>query len=134
MDTDYRLNHDRSGASPPMSAKRVSAALPALSVLSLLATAMPAGAEDDYPTFVIHMSNGVISPAVVEVPANTRFKLELQNDGSSPVEFESLPLRKEKVLAPGAKSFIVIRNLAPGNYAFFDDFHLDMPPARLIAR
>jgi len=68
------------------------------------------------------------------VPANTRFKLELHNDGSTPVEFESIPLRKEKVLAPGASSFLVFRSLDVGTYAFFDDFHLDMPPASMVAK
>ena len=28
----------------------------------------------------------------------------------------------------------IIRSLDPGEYRFFDDFHLDMPPATLIAR
>jgi hypothetical protein len=32
-------------------------------------------------------------------------------------------LRKEKVLAPGADSFVVIAPLEPGEYKFFDDFH-----------
>ncbi|MBB3593781.1 hypothetical protein FHX08_004184 [Rhizobium sp. BK529] len=91
-----------------------------------------AGGED--PVFEVHFSNGVVSPIVIEVPANTRFKLDLHNDGSTPIEFESIPLRKEKVLAPGASSFLVFRSLSEGNYAFFDDFHLDMPPARLIVR
>jgi hypothetical protein len=32
-------------------------------------------------------------------------------------------LRKEKVLAPGGDSFVVIAPLSPGEYKFFDDFH-----------
>lgn len=93
-----------------------------------------ASAEDEDPIFEVHFSNGIVSPSVIEVPANTRFKLELHNDGSTPIEFESIPLRKEKVLAPGASSFLVFRSLSEGNYAFVDDFHLEMPPARLVAR
>lgn len=101
---------------------------------ALLAIAPALADEEEDPVFTIHFSNGAISPSVIEVPANRRFKIELHNDGDTPVEFESLPLRKEKVLAPGASSFLVFRSLEAGNYAFFDDFHLDMPPARLIAR
>jgi hypothetical protein len=100
----------------------------------LTASCHAAFAEGEDPVFEVHFSNGIISPSVIEVPANTRFKLELHNDGSTPIEFESIPLRKEKVLAPGASSFLVFRSLSEGDYAFFDDFHLDMPPARLIAR
>ncbi|OWV84642.1 hypothetical protein ATY81_09230 [Rhizobium sp. R72] len=100
----------------------------------LVAATLPAAADQEYPTFEVHFSNGIVSPSVIEVPANSRFKLELRNEGSTPIEFESTALRKEKVLAPGASSFIVFHPLDPGNYAFFDDFHLDMPPARIVAR
>jgi hypothetical protein len=92
-----------------------------------------ASGEDD-AIFQIHFSNGAIAPAVLEVPANARFKLELHNDGSTPIEFESIPLRKEKVLAPAASSFLVFKSMDVGEYPFFDDFHPEMPPARLIAR
>ncbi|MDR9804667.1 cupredoxin domain-containing protein [Rhizobium hidalgonense] len=102
--------------------------------LTVLLGVTPVVAEGMDPVFRVHFSNGVISPTVIEVPANTRFKLQLQNDGSTPIEFESVPLRKEKVLGPGASSFLVFRSLEPGDYAFFDDFHLDMPPARLVAK
>ena len=50
-------------------------------------------------------------------------KIEIHNLGKSAVEFESVQLRKEKVLAPGAESFVVIAPLSPGEYKFFDDFH-----------
>ena len=51
------------------------------------------------------------------------FKIELINESNEPVEFESIPLRKEKVLGPGVKSFVVITISRPGEYPFFDDFH-----------
>lgn len=102
-------------------------------ILVGLVLAVPAGAADD-PVFVIEFADGTITPQMLEVPAGRPFKLELRNTGASPVEFESLELRKEKVLGPGVTSFIVIRRLAPGEYRFFDDFHLGAEPALLIAR
>ncbi|TIS87823.1 cupredoxin domain-containing protein [Mesorhizobium sp.] len=99
----------------------------------LLASLHAAVADED-PTFVIEFKDGAITPPSVEVPANARFKLELHNTGSSPVEFESVELHKEKVLGPGVTSFVIIRRLDPGEYRFFDDFHLDMPPATLTAK
>jgi Cupredoxin-like domain len=47
----------------------------------------------------------------------------VHNIGKGAAEFESIQLRKEKVLAPGADSFVVIAPLTPGEYKFFDDFH-----------
>ncbi len=92
-----------------------------------------AKAQDD-PVFRIEFKDGAISPRRLEVPANTRFKIELHNTGATPIEFESTQLRKEKVVAPQSSSFIVIRRLDPGEYKFFDDFHLDAPPALLVAK
>jgi hypothetical protein len=99
----------------------------------LLAFAGAARAEDD-PVFRIEFNNGKVTPQRLEVPAKRRFKLELVNAGTEPAEFESKELRKEKVLAPGTTSSLVIRTLDPGEYDFFDDFHLDAPPAVLVAK
>ncbi|MFD2676023.1 cupredoxin domain-containing protein [Camelimonas lactis] len=111
--------------------------LPAL-VLSavlpgLLAAAVPARAAGE-PTFRIEFRDGAITPLRLEVPAKTRFRLELVNHGTSAAEFESLELRKEKVLAPGVETVMVIRTLDPGEYSFFDDFHPGSPPAVLVAK
>jgi hypothetical protein len=93
-----------------------------------------AGASVEEPTFRIEFRDGVISPARLQVPANTRFRLELKNLGKTPAEFESAELKKEKVLAGESESVLVIRTLDPGEYAFFDDFHPDAPPAVLVAK
>ena len=97
------------------------------------ALAVQARSEDE-PVFRIEFKDGVVTPNRLEVPARRRFKLELRNLGETPAEFESRELRKEKVLAPGASSTLVIRTLDPGEYDFFDDFHLDAPPAVLVAK
>ncbi len=77
----------------------------------------------DLPTFKLEMNDGKLNPARIEVPAGTRIKIEVRNTGKGAAEFESVQLRKEKVLAPGADSFVVIAPLDPGEYKFFDDFH-----------
>ena len=100
---------------------------------ALLLAAGISRAEDD-PVFRIEFNDGKVTPQRLEVPAKRRSKLELHNVGKEPAEFESKELRKEKVLAPGASSTLVIRTLDPGEYDFFDDFHLDAPPAVLIAK
>lgn len=93
-----------------------------------------AARAEEMPVFKIEMKDGAITPLRLEVPTNRRFKLEIHNTGATPVEFESLELHKEKVLAPQSQSFLVFRSLAPGEYEFFDDFHLDAPRAVLVAK
>ena len=101
--------------------------------LLLPLAAAPAHAQDD-PTYRLEFRDGAITPSRLEVPANTRFRLELINQGKTPAEFESKELKKEKVLAAESESVLVIRTLDPGEYPFFDDFHPDAPPAVLVAK
>jgi len=93
-----------------------------------------AARAEDLPTFQIELKDGVMTPLRLEVPADKTFKIEVTNAGTAPAEFESVQLRKEKVIAPGGKSFIVIRGLDPGEYDFFDDFHPTAPHAVLVAK
>lgn len=104
--------------------------------LACAALALAAGtvAAQELPTFRLEMKNGHFEPAEVLVPANTRFKLVLHNAGSDAEEFESLELKKEKVLAPGATSFVVFAPLKPGSYRFFGEFHPQTAQGRIVAR
>ncbi|NYT38390.1 cupredoxin domain-containing protein [Allopusillimonas soli] len=96
-----------------------------LMAVLLLCAAGPALAAG-LPTFELRFKDdGTFEPARLEVPAG-RFKIKLINESKQPVEFESLPLRKEKVLGPGVSSFVVITISRPGEYPFFDDFHQDV--------
>ncbi|MGJ7061811.1 cupredoxin domain-containing protein [Morganella morganii] len=101
-----------------------------LSVLSLIS--LPAAAAEKF-TVELKMNNGELTPPVLKVPAKTPIRIKISNTGTEPVEFESTQLRKEKVLAPGASSVVVIAPLKPGKYTFFDDFHLSHPAGEIIA-
>lgn len=114
-------------------------AFAATCVLAAVASAagaalVTAARADEMPVVAIEMKDGAITPLRLEVPANRTFKIELRNSGTTPAEFESLELHREKVLAPQSSSFIVIKTLEPGEYTFFDDFHPDAPQAVLVAR
>ncbi len=84
----------------------------------------------EMPDYAVEMKDGVVTPTEIRVKAGTTFRITLKNTGKSAAEFESKRLRKEKVLGPGAESFVVIRKLSPGRYEFFDEFHEDMKSAR----
>jgi hypothetical protein len=97
------------------------------------ATAMPSHAEEP-PTFTLVMRAGRFVPEAIEVPANTKFRLLLKNEGPGAEEFESIELRKEKVLAPGASSFLIFQPLKPGTYKFFGEFHPETAQGRFVAK
>ena len=88
----------------------------------------------ELPTFEIVAKNGRLLPERLEVPAGRKIKLAIRNEGPGPIEFENLDLRVEKVLAPGASSFLVIHPLKPGSYRFIDEFHAATGAMQLIAK
>lgn len=104
-----------------------------LAALGLLALSTAALA-DDMPTLHLSIRNGHLFPETLEVPANTRFRLEVRNEGPGAAEFESLELKKEIVLAPGVTRSLVFFPLKPGRYTFFDEFHTDTAQGHIVAK
>lgn len=90
---------------------------------ALLAVCAMSARADDAVTVKLDMADGKLTPARIEVPAGKRIRIEVRNSGKGAAEFESVELRKEKVLAPGTDSVVVIAPQTPGEYKFFDDFH-----------
>lgn len=97
------------------------------------ATALQAVAGS-LPAYDLELKDGALIPNTIEVNAGELFKLTINNTGKGPVEFESTRLRQEKVLGPGARSFVVIPPLKPGKYEFFDEFHLPEAIGHIIAK
>ncbi|MCM2129629.1 cupredoxin domain-containing protein [Larsenimonas rhizosphaerae] len=95
--------------------------------------AVPALAQAALPSYTLTLHNGELTPQTLHVKAGERFKIELHNTGNTPVEFESTSLRKEKVMGPGVSSFVVVHPLKPGEYDFFDEFHLPDARGTLVA-
>lgn len=105
----------------------------ALTLLFSLSS-LPATAADDIPTIQLLMKDGRLFPETLEVPANTKFRLQIRNEGPGAAEFESLELRKETVLAPGVTRALVFHPLKPGTYKFFDDFHPETAQGKIVAK
>ena len=102
-------------------------------VSSCLLALTPVWAQD-LPTVNLLIRDGHFVPSTLEVPANTKFRLLIKNEGPGPEEFESIELRKEKVLAAGASSFLIFQPLQPGSYKFFGDFHPATAQGQLVAK
>ncbi|MBI1220793.1 MAG: cupredoxin domain-containing protein [Rhodobacteraceae bacterium] len=111
---------------------RIKAVSTLVAALALMSSGLPALAEDAALTIVF--KDGTFTPTRLEVPSQDSVKIILRNEGQMPVEFESLSLRKEKVLGPGVQSFVVLRGPSPGEYNFFDDFHPDAAKGVIVVK
>ena len=62
-------------------------------------------------------------PAELKVPAGQRIKLLIHNQDSTPEEFESHSLNREKIIPGGAKVSLYIGPLKPGRYTFYGEYN-----------
>jgi len=100
----------------------------------LAAWALTQAHAGELPSVTLIIKAGRFHPEVLEVPANTKFRLVIRNEGPGPEEFESAELRKEKVLAAGVTSFLIFQPLKPGSYKFFGEFHPETAQGRMVAK
>jgi len=71
----------------------------------------------------VTMKDHRFQPAEFHAPANRPLAITVKNLDGAAIEFESVSLRVEKVIASGSAGVVNVRPLAPGRYEFFDDFH-----------
>ena len=86
------------------------------------AVSLPANAQQT-ANVSISVKNHQFQPAQIHAPANVPIELRIKNLDATPMEFESVSLRVEKVVAGNSEGVIRLRPLAPGSYNFFDDFN-----------
>lgn len=121
--------------SPAPAPARALAGILGLIVLACLPSLVTLSAQaGELPTYRLLIRAGRFVPDVLEVPAATKFRLLIKNEGPDAEEFESVELRKEKVLAAGAESFLIFQPLKPGSYPFFGEFHPQTAQGRIVAR
>ncbi len=97
-------------------------AMTMLVIAGLFAAVLPARAQQP-ATISISVKNHRFQPAELRAPANVPIMLHIKNLDATPMEFESVSLRVEKVVAGNSEGIIRLRPLSPGRYNFFDDFN-----------
>jgi plastocyanin len=104
----------------------------AAAVVALPLLVSAAAAEDHTASLAI--KDHRFEPAELVVPAGKRIKLTVKNLDSTPEEFESHELKREKVIPGGAEAIILIGPLKPGTYKFYGEFHEATAQGRIVAK
>ena len=100
---------------------------------ALMLAVSPALAAED-PQYEIILKDYKFTPAELTIPADTKVKVTVKNEGNATAEFESHDLRREKLIAPGGKVIVSIGPLKPGKYEYFDEFHEDKSRGFIIVK
>lgn len=104
----------------------------ALLTLALVIAATPAFAETK--EFPITIKDHKFSPDVVEIPADTKVKLVVKNEDTTPEEFESHDMNREKVIPGGSTANIFIGPLKAGEYKFFGEFNEATAQGKVVVK
>jgi len=120
------------------SARRVGVLLMLRRLTAMLLTLMPLGtavAADAEPlTFRIVISEHEFQPAELQVPANVKVKLVIENRDATPEEFESYELNREKIVPGKGTITVFVGPLKAGKYPFFGEFNQATAQGVLIAK
>ncbi len=92
----------------------------AFAAIATVSSGWVAAAE---PELLLVIKNHRFEPAELKVPAGQRVKLVVHNQDSTPEEFESHSLNREKVIPAGAKATIYIGPVKPGRYTFYGEYN-----------
>jgi hypothetical protein len=84
--------------------------------------------------YVLTLKDHKFSPQELVIPANQKVKLTVKNQDSTPAEFESSDLNREKVVGANSEITVFIGPIDAGSYGFVDDFHRDTTTGTIKAQ
>lgn len=103
-------------------------------LLILLLSLFSLSAAAEVKEYTLTLRNHKFVPATLTIPANTKVKLLIVNEDSTPEEFESHELNREKIVTGKGRISVFVGPLKPGKYPFFGEFHMDTAQGVLIAK
>ena len=98
-------------------------------VLVISATSAQAAEE-----FTLTIKDHHFIPETLEIPAGEKVKIVILNQDSTPEEFESYELNREKIIGGNSKGIVFVGPLDAGTYPFFGEFNMDTAKGQIIAK
>ncbi|BBA33405.1 uncharacterized protein sS8_1445 [Methylocaldum marinum] len=95
---------------------------------------MVCGSVSAAENYTLTIKEHRFEPEELEVPAGRKIKLIVKNEDSTPEEFESRSLKREKIIPGKSQATIFVGPLDPGTYDFFGEFHEESAKGRILAK
>lgn len=106
----------------------------AIALAAALLTASAGALCANEPEFKLSIEQHKFSPDRIEIPANTKVKLIVDNKDATPEEFESHALKIEKVIPGKAKATIFVGPLKAGEYKFVGEYNEKTAKGVIVAK
>jgi cupredoxin-like protein len=101
-----------------------------LGAVALMSAGVATARADDY---VVTIKDHRFTPAEIRIPANQRVTITVVNEDATPEEFESNPMKVEKVIAGKSRGTVRIGPLKPGRYPFIGEYNEATAKGTVIA-
>ena len=85
-------------------------------------------------TLTLNIKDHKFEPTELTIPADTKVKLLVKNLDSTPEEFESYEMHREKIIRGNSQAVIFIGPLKAGTYPFFGEFNQKTAQGRVIVK
>lgn len=102
-------------------------------ICALIAGFGLSGAAMAQESFTLTIKDHKFDPAELHIPADKAATLVVKNLDATPEEFESKPLRIEKIVPANSEASFAVRPLKAGRYKFFGEFHEDSARGEIVA-
>ena len=73
--------------------------------------------------YELTIKNHEFVPKQISAPAGYIIKIKVNNLDETVEEFESIDLKREKIVPAGGSIIVVLAPLKPGSYKFYGEFH-----------
>ena len=73
-------------------------------------------------------------PEILELPAGEKIRITVHNKDNTVEEFESIDLKREKIVLANSKARVILAPLKPGEYKFFGEFHEETAQGKMIVK
>lgn len=93
-----------------------------------------AKASVDFLEVDLYIKDHKFYPEVLELPAGRKIVLIVHNQDSTIEEFESIDLKREKIVLGNSWTKVILAPLKAGEYKFFGEFHQETAQGKIVVK
>ncbi|MGI4776366.1 MAG: cupredoxin domain-containing protein [Janthinobacterium lividum] len=82
----------------------------------------------------ISIKDHKFEPEIIEVPSGVKIRMTIKNLDDTIEEFDSIDLRREKIIAGNSQVHVVLAPLRPGKYCFVGEFYHETAKGCIVAK
>jgi plastocyanin len=91
-------------------------------------------AVEDFLEVDLYIKDHKFNPDILELPAGRKIRITVHNQDSTIEEFESIDLKREKIVLGNSSIRVILAPLQPGEYKFFGEFHEETAQGKIIVK